>query len=84
MAYSKKFGDRQFTFSRPGLDKVDRYLKAAQKGITKASGQLCADTITDEDRDAWTVLVQEKPGYAVQVANLMLEGEGFTGDDAGE
>ena len=82
MSYTKKVGEQEIQFNRPTIDQVDRYLKAGQKGITKASTQLCIDTVKPEDRDAWMRAVDAKPGVAVQVANMMLEDLGYAGDDS--
>lgn len=82
MAYTKKVGEQVIEFGRPNIDQVDRYLKAGQKGITKASTQLCVDAVKPECRDAWLKAVDAKPGLAVQVANMMLEDLGYAGDDS--
>ena len=82
--YTKQFGEQTFRFRRPNLDQVDRYLKAGNKGLSKASGQLCLDIVVPEDRDAWVAALQTKPGFAVQVANMALQDLGYAGDDVGE
>lgn len=79
--YEKKVGEKTFRFRRPDLDRLDRYMRAAPKGVTKASIQLARDIVVDEDRDEWNAVVQDKPGHAAQLANKVLEDLGFAGDD---
>lgn len=81
MAYERKVGEKVYRFSKPDLDRLDRYMRAAPKGVTKASIQLSRDIVHPEDREEWNALVQNKPGHAVQLANTVLEDMGFSGDD---
>jgi hypothetical protein len=69
--------EHKFHFRKPTLSELDRFTSKLSKNAVTTALALCEGCGLESSKNAWLMLVSEKPGTATHVANELSRLLGF-------
>ena len=68
---------RRFAFQKPTTAQIDALVARARKSPTQATALFTLAIIEPAQRAEWEALLSDKPGYATEVVEAVMEKLGF-------
>lgn len=69
-----------FRFRRPTTPELDRYLSKVSSKPASMGKVFTLELVVDDDREAWTAALEQRPGLSTAAVQKVMEDLGFLGD----